>query len=128
MVAEIYARTKRHRGRLARPEGIQPGSSGIHWRRRTRWRHSQGSRRSEPRACGRSVGQAANLCLATQGPDITPGDIVGRHVEVLRAQDGEARHDGVDLGLAGDESGKGIAVVWGFTHPGRSVLVAPYML
>src|SRR5208283_4804056 len=63
MVAEIYARTKRHRGRLARPEGIQPGSSDIHWRRRTRWCHSQGSRRSEPRACGRSVGQAANLCL-----------------------------------------------------------------
>jgi DDE superfamily endonuclease len=30
--------------------------------------NSQGSRRSEPRACGRSVGKATNLCLACQLP------------------------------------------------------------
>lgn len=40
-----------------------------------------------------------------------PGAVVGRAVEVIRAERGEARENGIDFGFTGDECGEGLAVV-----------------
>src|SRR5208283_4772656 len=45
--------------------------------------HSQGSRRSEPRACGRSVGQAANLCLDRQAATLAETGLIRRPIRDL---------------------------------------------
>ena len=72
-------------------KAYQLGPSDIHRRRRTRWRHSHRRRRPEPRAHGRSVGQATNLWVSVPGVKHEKPPLRNKYPDLQHAINGTCR-------------------------------------
>ncbi len=67
VVAQVRARTERHRTGLARPQGPSSGPSDLCRPRRPRPRNPQSRQQAQCRTNAASVGRTENLCLAGSG-------------------------------------------------------------